>query len=301
MSKKSRMVHESIIKLQSKTKYGQSKDALKKQERERADKAGERPRPIEGIFSTSTYNSYVKVSKTFVSWVVQFHPEVKRLEDCKEYVKEFLSVKELEGKSPWTLGLYGSTCGNLFDCSKNDFGYDYPTRSRQAIIRTRNEHSSDKHPERYKDIIRFAKATGCRRAGLLRLRPTDFRTNSRGELEVFKREKGGIKRWCLVVPSEATFVKEYVSKCEPRRIDGEDRLFSKSQLPDGSIHDCRADYTKALYEYFQERGDVATGEKYCCRGDMLGLHYDKGILAECSYNLCHSRNSVVISHYMYKM
>ncbi|MBR0382381.1 MAG: hypothetical protein IJH71_08100 [Eubacterium sp.] len=301
MSKKSRLIHESRMKLQSKTRYGESKDELKKQEAERARKAGETPRPIEGIFSTATYNSYAKNAKYFIEWAIQNHPEVKTLKDCKPYVKDFLEEKEYEGKSPWTLGLYGSTCGNLFDCSKNDFGYDYPKRARSQITRTRDENSSDKHPEKYADVIRFARATGCRRAGLLRLRPTDFRTNERGELEVFKREKGGIKRWTLVVPSEADFVKEFVRNCQTRAVHGEERILARTQLPEGSIHDCRADYTAALYEYFKGRGDVESGEMYCCRGDMIGRHYDKGILAECSYNLCHSRNSVVVSHYMYKM
>ena len=51
-----------------------------------------------------------------------------------------------------------------------------------------------------------------------------------------------------------------------------------------------------LYAYFDSRGDVATGEIYHCKKDMIGHSYDKGILQAVSYNLQHSRNNVVVSN-----
>lgn len=77
-------------------------------------------------------------------------------------------------------------------------------------------------------------------------------------------------------------------------------MFLKAELPKGAIHDLRADYAKDLYAYFDSRGDVATGEIYHCKKDMIGHSYDKGILQAVSYNLQHSRNNVVVSNYLWK-
>ena len=95
-------------------------------------------------------------------------------------------------------------------------------------------------------------------------------------------------------------LKEYLKTAETHSINGEDRLFLKAQLSQGSIHDLRADYAKDLYQYFENRGDVATGKIYHCRADMIGHSYDKGILQAVSYNLQHSRNNVVVSNYLWK-
>ena len=95
-------------------------------------------------------------------------------------------------------------------------------------------------------------------------------------------------------------LREYLKTAETHPVSGENRLFLKAQLPSGSIHDMRADYARDLYQYFEDRGDVATGKIYHCKGDMLGRSFDKGILSAVSYNLQHSRDNVVVNHYLWK-
>ena len=297
MGKKSNLMHQAIKQLNKQKKFGESKFDAKKAARQSGESTA-----VRGIYSTATYNSYVKVCKQFITETLANHREVKNFADCRQYVAEFLQAKEEQGVSAWTLGLYGSALASAYGCGKKDFDYNYPVRSRANIKRCRGISSSDyRHPEEKWDTAKLIlKATGCSRMEVLRLRKEDFRETNDGNLEAYKRGKGGIERWCLVNPKYKDDLKEYLKTAETHSINGEDRLFLKAQLPQGSIHDLRADYAKDLYQYFENRGDVATGKIYHCRADMIGHSYDKGILQAVSYNLQHSRNNVVVSNYLWK-
>ncbi len=298
MGKKSNITHQCLKELNKQKKFGESKFEAK----QAARKAGENSATVRGIYSTVTFYSYVRVCKQFIAETIASHKEVKTFKDCKKYVPEFLQDKEDKGLSAWTLAQYGSALASAYNCRKNDFGYDYPVRHRADIKRCRGVSSSDyRHPEERWDTAKMVlKATGCRRTEALRLRKEDFREAPDGNLEVFKRGKGGIERWCLVNPKYAEELREYLKTAETYPVSGENRLFLKAQLPSGSIHDMRADYARDLYQYFEDRGDVATGKIYHCKGDMLGRSFDKGILSAVSYNLQHSRDNVVVNHYLWK-
>ena len=299
MGKKSNLTHQAIKELKKETHIGESKHELKEQ----AKAKGENPAAIRGIYSSATYNSYLKVAKQFVSDTLSNHGKnIRNLSDCKQYVPEFLESRQSNGVSAWTLAQYGSALGSMYHCSKNDFNFTYPSRNRADIKRCRGENSSDyKYPEEKWNIAKLIiKATGTRRLEALRLRKEDFRTNEKGEMEVYKRGKNGIERWCLVNPQYQSQLRDYLKSAETHKVDGEDRLLLKAQLPKGSIHDMRADYAKDLYRYLEERGDVATGKIYHCKKDKAGESYDKGILAVISHSLQHSRNSVVVNNYLWK-
>lgn len=293
MGKKSNITHQALKNLKKQCKFRQSKHADKIAAREQG-----KTNTVRGIYSTNSYNSYVKVCKQFINVTLKNHPEVHNLDDCRQYVEEFLEDKQKADCSAWTLHAYGSALGSMYNCSKKDFDFIYPSRNRADVKRCRGTSSSDyRSPEeRWDGVKMILKATGCRRMESLRLRKEDFRECKDGNMEVFKRGKGGIERWCLVNPKYTNEVKEYLRTTETYRIDGEDRLFLKAHLPKGSVHDLRADYAKDLYQYFEDRGDVATGKMYYCKKELVGHAYDKGILEQVSYNLQHSRNNVVISY-----
>lgn len=298
MGKKSNITHQALKELQKECHFGQSKYEAK----EAARKAGENPATVKGIYSQATFNSYSKVAKLFIKDTIAHHREVKTLEDCKKYVPEFLERNEERGLSAWTLALQGSALGRMYHCSKNDFDFKYPSRNRADIIRSRGTNSSDyRYPEEKWDNARLIfKATGCRRMEALRLRKEDFREREDGNMEVFKRGKGGIERWCLVNPKYLDEVKDYLEKTTTHSINGEERLLLKAEIPKGSVHDMRADYAKDLYDYFENHGDVATGNIYHCKKEKLGQSFDKGILKEVSHNLQHSRPNVVANNYLWK-
>lgn len=155
--------------------------------------------------------------------------------------------------------------------------------------------------ERQRNAYTMLKATGCRRHEILRLRKEDFRQQldaegrETGYLEVFKRGKGGIKRWCLVNPRYTGFVKEFLKDAVTYRHADEQRLFKKNDFTKEGIHSTRAIYACDLYRHFEEHG-YASGKIYHCRKELAGCFYDKGILKEVSYNLQHSRENVVITY-----
>lgn len=298
MGKRSNITHQMIKELHKECKFGQSKYQAK----EEAKARGENPALVTGIYSQSTYNSYLKVNKQFIDYAIRNHREVKGLVACQKYVKEFLERKEESGASAWTLNQYGSALAKTYHCSKNDFGYDYPSRNRADIKRSRGTSSSDHQSPEEKYVLgkTLVKATGCRRAEAMRLRKEDFREREDGNLEVYKRGKHGIERWCLVNPKYTEQVRDIVSTKETLKIDGENRLLLKSDLPRSSIHDLRADYARDLYDFFDNRGDVANGNIYYCKKELVGHSYDKGILKEVSYNLQHTRPNVVANNYLWK-
>lgn len=303
MSKKGVLTHGYKCALKSQTKFGQSKHQAKVNAREECRKQNKPYTTIHGIYSTSTLHNYNKICSMFTKWIMDNHRnEVRTYADCQKFAAEWLEEKESKGLSAWSLNLYGSALASSFNgISKHDLGYSYPSRERKDITRNRNDNLSGEYKtRRQRDAYVMLKATGCRRTELLRLRKEDFRPQvidgkRTGCLEVFKRGKGGIERWCLVNPNYTNFVKNYLQNASTYSHANEERIFKKNDLTKDGIHSTRSVYACDLYKYFSENG-YASGKIYRCRKELSGYSYDKGILHEVSYNLQHSRDSVVITY-----
>ena len=303
MSRKSKLQHQFIIELKRETKFGESKHRAKEQAREEAIRNHSNFKQVRGIYSYRCYDDYKKSVGTYVNWVCKNHSEVKNIEQARRYIPEYVDELRDKGLSEWTIHSYAYALRCAFHCEISELGITLGTRSRADVIRNRDAADSAlRNDERYEKVITLAKATGARRMELLRLRREDFRErtdcngNKTGELEVYKRGKGGIERWCLVNPAYNVFVKDFIKNEKTYNFNGEERLLRKSDLPAKlPIHDCRSDYACALYNYYEERGR-ASGEIYSCRKDLKGWHYDKGILEAVSYDLQHSRNSIVVDY-----
>ena len=303
MSRKSKLQHQFIMELKKETKFGESKHKAKEIARNEAAKNHEKFKQVKGIFSHRCYEDYKKSVGTYVNWVCKNHSEVKTMEQAKRYIPTYVTELREKGISECTIHAYYYALRSAFHCEIADLGIELKTRSRADIVRNRDaEDSALRNDERYEKIVTLAKATGCRRMELLRLRREDFRErtdcngNKTGELEVYKRGKGGIERWCLVDPTYNDFVRELIATAPTYNFNGENRLLRKADLPAKlPIHDCRSDYAVNLYNYFEERG-LSSGEIYSCRKDLKGWHYDKGLLELVSTNLQHSRDSVVIDY-----
>lgn len=304
MSKKSVFIHQYKEALQKQVRFGESKhkDKIKAKEQcRRENRPYEAPK---GIYSTKTLNNYDMVCEQFTKWVLENHRhEVKKYADCQKFASEWLQSKEDKGLSAWSLHLYGAALACSFGgISKNDLGYSFPARERKNIVRNRNDNLTGEYStQRQRDAYTMLKATGCRRAEVLRLRREDFREqldsngNKTGCLEVYKRGKGGIERWCLVNPRYTEFVQNFLKQAPTYLHAGEERLFEKNDIPKNGIHSTRSIYACDLYHHFEEHG-YASGEIYYCRKELYGATYDKGILKEVSYNLQHARNSIVINY-----
>lgn len=309
MSKKSVFRHQYKEALKAQTHFGESKHKDKLQEREKYRKENlPAPKAIRGIYSTKTLKDYSFVCDQYIDWVLKnYRKEVKNYADTQKYAAEWLQLKEDAGLSAWSLHLYGSALAASYGgISKNDLGYSFPARERRNVTRNRNDDMSGEYrTERQRNAYKMLKACGCRRMEALRLRKRDFREQivdgkTTGLLEVYKRGKGGIERWCLVNPNYTTFVQDFLKTAKSYSYGGEqDRLFEKNDITKGGIHSARAIYAADLYRYFEEQGTYTTGDIYYMRKDCYGYSYDKGILEQISYNLQHSRTGIVASAYLY--
>lgn len=94
MGKKSNLIHEVKTNLKKECKFGISKY----QEKLELKKNGE-SQHIRGIYSTSTYNTYGKNCTQFINYCLEHHKEVKSLNDCRNYVEEYLRENESRGLS----------------------------------------------------------------------------------------------------------------------------------------------------------------------------------------------------------
>ena len=205
MSRKSKLQHQFIIELKRETKFGESKHRAKEQAREEAIRNHSNFKQVRGIYSHRCYDDYKKSVGTYVNWVCKNHSEVKNIEQARRYIPEYVDELRDKGLSEWTIHSYAYALRCAFHCEISELGITLGTRSRADVIRNRDAADSAlRNDERYEKVITLAKATGARRMELLRLRREDFRErtdcngNKTGELEVYKRGKGGIERWCLV-------------------------------------------------------------------------------------------------------
>lgn len=307
MSRKSNINHQFISELKKECKFKESKHYAKQQAREEAQKNHEEYKQVRGIYSTRTYNDYCDSIRIFTNYIVKNHSEVKNMEGCKMYIPEYIEHLREKGLSEWTVHKYAYALRSAYHSEISDLGITLGERRRADVIRCREAAESvERNNEKNLPMITLIKATGCRRAEVLRLRKEDFRERTNregkptGELEVYKRGKNGIERWCLVNPNHADFVREYIKTHSTMSVAGEERLFRKADVPDHMpVHDLRSDYACDLYRYYEKCG-FANGNLYHCRRELKGYTYDKGILSKVSHDLQHGRDNVVID-YLFKM
>lgn len=306
MSRKSNLYHQFVMELQKETKFGEKKHEAKRLAKEEAQRSCEKYKQVKGIYSYKTYKDYAKSLKSFTNYVVANHTEVKNMEQARAYIAEYVDDLRDRGLSEWTIHMYCYSLRSAYHCEIKDLDVTLEKRSRADITRCRDEsENSYRESERYKDVVTMFEATGCRRNELLRLRKEDFREQynkageKTGQLEVFKRGKNGIERWCLVNPAYKDFVKTYIKNRVTTFTAGEHRLFEKADVPGKmAVHDLRSTYACDLYAHYTKSG-YGNGKMYHCKGELQGYVYDKGVLEKVSFDLQHGRDNVVIE-YLYK-
>lgn len=246
------------------------------------------------IYSWNTYKTYLKHNIYFIQWAKENH-QIKSLDEGKKYVNEWLEMREKQGLSAYTIKLETSALIKLYSISSEDI-YKSKARYRANINRSRGEKVRDKHfsEENHKDLVRFCRATGLRRAELQQLRGDDL-VEINGELfiSVTRGSKGGRHR---NIP--LTFDKAFIESI--MRSKGKDKVFEK--VPNGAdIHSYRAEYATRLYqELARDIDSLPKSDKYHCRKDLKGVCYDKKAMLEVSQALGHNRISVIAGHYIRK-
>ena len=234
------------------------------------------------IFSYSTYKSYWKITKRFLRDVKREHPSCTSLREAKRYVRPWLEAQADRGLSAWTLHTEAAALTKLFQIDLHDSSrYIPPTRRRCDIKRSRIPVERDRHfsEENNLELIRFCRATGCRRNVLERLEGRDLWSRRRIEnecrrlrkdrfmsdpegkqlkmleeaLTVFpdagwfvhhRKDKGGRSRMAPILGTDQEQVIARFRVTEPQR------KVWPSVNRTADIHSYRADYAAAVYRHY---------------------------------------------------
>ena len=254
------------------------------------------------IYSYETRRNYKKHACYFVNWVKQqpARPELghkpRTLEECRAYVPEWLQARIDEGLSAWTIRLEAASLAKLYGCTLNDFGVKLPPRKRENIRRSRGEKERDQFfsEEKNAEFVTFCKTTGLRSEGMQSIRGTDLIQLEDGSWAIDVTEKGGKQRFAPVFGSPEA-VALVVAKMQAA---GDEKVWP--EIPGGAdIHSYRAAYATALYNHYaRDPKTLPRSERYDCRTDLRGTHYDKKAMKIVSEALGHSRINVIASHYI---
>lgn len=268
-----------------------------KYEDKKSDQTGDK------IYSYETRRAYKKHACYFVNWVKQqpAKPEIghkpRTLDECRAYVPEWLQSRINEGLSAWTIRLEASALAKLYGCNLNDFDVKLPARVRKNITRSRGVKARDCHfsEEQNAEFVTFCKTTGLRSEGMQNLRGRDLVDNGDGTYSIDVTEKGGKRRFAPIFGSPEA-VSMVVAKMQAA---GNEKVWPDG-VPNGAdIHSYRAAYATAIYKHYER--DLSTlprSERYDCRTDLRGTHYDRRAMKIASEALGHSRINVIASHYI---
>lgn len=245
---KTQIVHE----LFNKQAFGESRFLVKQELRQNENyRFGDTDNRIHSIV---TFNTYKTECEKYADWLVNTKGIKKYTELSKtvDYAKEYIEYRlSKDGVSVWTAKMERSALSKLYNVR---IDVDMPKRDTDAIKRSRGQekinHFSEKNNQ---EIVNMAKATGCRRADLLTIRPCDFWQDRYGNLFVnIYQSKGGRNRTAPILPQYKEFVKEYIKDKQNTA-----PLFTKiKQHMD--VHSYRRDYARSLYNAVITDKDLKT-------------------------------------------
>ena len=221
----------------------------------------------------------------------QTHPDVKNINQITfNHAKEYLSYRQDSGKSKWTVDKDMAALNKVLklEMTKKEIGL--ARKSYKESVRSRKDAKMDKkyNPEKYKDQITVAKATGIRRQSMLKISPENFIVDRNGvAISVKVKEKGGKTRIAKILDSYKQDVTNIINQSIKEKGMSE-KLFDKytSKIDN---HAFRGEYARNLYQELIDKQGFN-------KADVQG--YDSNVLKTVSRNLGHERISVVIQHYL---
>lgn len=282
----------------------------------------------EHIYSYETLRGYIKQACYFADYC-KAHHKAKTLQECRQYIDEFLQYDIDRGLSASTIKLRASALAKLYGCSSTEF-IKTPARRRADITRSRGEKVRDKHfsEKNNAELINFCRGTGCRRNVLKKLEGRDLMTRedidraiirlkaktarSAAEDKLFemlndtmeqfpdqdffiyhRRDKGGKSRLSPIIGEHKQEIIDRMRSTAP------DRKVWEHVSGNADIHGYRSDYATAIYNLYARPLDtLSRDQKYYCRRDLKGVVYDKSAMLITSKALGHNRRSVIAGHYL---
>ena len=238
-----------------------------------------------GIHSYKTYDAYKQTSIEFIRYIRNEHKDIKDINQIKEnHVIDYLRYRQDNEKSAYTISKDMAALNKLFNfyITKKDAGIQQ--RTYKDITRSRKPRENDRkyNPNNYKDQILFAKASGCRRESVLRVKPENFIWENGLPVKVNLKEKGGKERETHILSSYQNDLAKKLENKEPSKV-----LFAKYTTKIDN-HAFRREYAKERYE--EILGDREDTKDY--RG------YDKEVLKILTKDMGHNRLDVLLYYYL---
>lgn len=251
------------------------------------------------IYSWETFRTYQKHACYFAAGAKRVHG-CKTLEQARPFAGEWLRERVAGGVSPYTAKLERSALGKLYGDPGASLG-DLPRRSRSSITRSRGAAVRDSHFSRANNslLVAVGECAGLRRAEMRALRGSQLvRCGDGYGILVDKGSKGGKVRVAPLVgpPSQ---VAQVVQAC---RSAGKEKVFPSGIHSGADVHGLRAEYCRRVYSLHARPYDIVkrSGDLYRCRGDLLGVWFDKAAMLQASRALGHNLISVIAQAYLYK-
>lgn len=295
--------------LNSRNCFGQSKYHAK-QESYRNGNRGK----VDGIYSRKTMSDYKKVAEQFQTWAKSKGFRFCSLSEVSDsHIRQYLTERQSEGKSAWTVSRDLSALNKIFDrgITKKDAGLN---SRHNADIRNNRGLANNYRPSVYlknKELTDFLSAVGIRRQSILSIKPDNAIRNAEGNVIGFHVvEKGGKHRNCYVIKNRQTDITAFVNK---HLADNGNKPFFDRVDKNLNTHWYRGEYANALYhdlitaknnrtDYFEGYRNTfvnASKLEQATRGHgEITKGYDTEALAVVSQNLGHNRIDVVYTNYL---
>lgn len=308
-----------------------AKGVSKHEERAKKIQSGNMRKSSNLLHSDNTINGYCGVITRYAQWMAEKHPECRRLivAHKRHYDREYIQEQIDAGKKPATIKNYTAALAFLHKCPMNKIHNCRPVVKTQQATRSRG-YSPEKYQNqlayrqqqeqtRVADIMEICRMTGVRRDEAKQLRPSNFvfdgkqvvchlsgNNNVSNKLgaEATVWTKGGRERTIEILPKYTNKLRNIIA-----RYQANEKICSK--IPERiDIHGIRSMYACEMYkacarpiERIPIRERTMENGKDCPSRyrDAQGMIWDRRALLRVSASLGHSRSSVVVENYLWRL
>lgn len=256
------------------------------------------------IFSYNSYGKYKTVARGFSEWCKGRGIE-KYGEVTKDVCEAYLRCRQALKFAPATVESDMTALNKLFgyELTKKEVGLK-PVRVSE-ITKGRSESAYSRHvnEENYRDQIDMVRATGMRRASVLRISKENFVKGDNGVYAIVLKEKGGKVRTSIIRRDMFNRVNE-ILVASPKKAN--EPLFDRYPKAINS-HRFRREYAQELYKGHIE-GKYSLEDYYIAEAEKDRLEklqekgkfsaYDVKALKFVTLNLGHNRLGVCVDHYL---
>jgi hypothetical protein len=261
---------------------------------------------IPGIFSYSTFRTYLSCGVQYAKWLQINHCNVKWLKDSFIYVPEYFTyLKEKKGLAPTTLTKHRSALAKIFGKPASEFNFEFLKRKQEDIFKGRKIQPWDyKIRELFSEELEVLSIIGARRHEAVRMKVSQISKDFK-KIYGVKGKNGKIRTITVLDPK---ILRQYVES-HPNE-DGKIFAFLPPKM---NIQRERNRYTLKFYQmefdrlfpdggkniHYREKNRAGKMKWYISRDGKR--KFLKKILYKISRNLGHNRISVIVRHYLWEI